>query len=145
MQKALWTTDRGEGVTDEELENNIANNLPDDPLTKLLEPSSNPSYMLPTQRSPRGIHIRDDSIIFDLNKTYLRSYFYSYGTFFDLVDDPYLTALYSQRLRIRAGKKIVVKNLELPAASTSLNNQIAMDKEIVEKEYNHVLTWLREL
>ncbi|KAK7969633.1 F-box protein [Apiospora saccharicola] len=149
-RRSYYTTnvifrDEDTGTADEESENDIDNNLPDDPLTMLLESSSNPSYMLPTQRSPRGVHIGDDGTIFGLSKTHLRSYFYSCGTFLDLVDDPCPTALCSQRLRIRAGKKMVAKCFELPAVSTSSNNQIAMDKEMVEKEHNRVLMWPGEL
>ncbi|KAK7928453.1 F-box protein [Apiospora marii] len=137
--------DQGEGAADEELENNIANNLPDDPLTMLLESSSNPNYMLPTQRSPRGVHAGEDGTIFGLSKTHLRSYFYFCGTFLDLVDDRLPSSACTQRLRIRAGKKITTKCLELPEVSTSSNDQNITGSDMTEKSYNRIMMWPGEL
>ncbi|KAK8139782.1 F-box protein [Apiospora sp. TS-2023a] len=137
--------DEGEGAADEEPENNVENNLPDDPLTMLLESSSNPNYMLPTQWSPRGVHAGDDGTIFGLSKTHLRSYFYPCGTFLDLVDDPSPSALCEQRLRIRAGKKMATKCLEVPEVSTSSSNQNVTGKGTTEEVYNRVMMWPEEL
>ncbi|KAK8056874.1 hypothetical protein PG993_002101 [Apiospora rasikravindrae] len=153
-RRSYYTTnvvfrDEGEGSADEEVENNIANNLPDDPLTRLLESSSNPNYMRPTLRPPRGVHVGDDGTIFGLSKTHLRSYFYSCGTFLDLVDDPPPSAACTQRLRIRAGKKMTTKCIELPAMSTSSSTQEARVNQArgdgeEEKVYNRVIMWPEE-
>ncbi|KAK8048962.1 hypothetical protein PG994_010692 [Apiospora phragmitis] len=141
-RRSYYTTnvvfrDENEGTTDEELENN----LPDVPLTRLLESSSNPSYMLPKLRPPRGVHAGDDGTIFGLSKTHLRSYFYSCGTFLDLVDDPSSSAACTQRLRLRAGKKMATKYLEIPAMPTSSSAQETSEKEKEEKVYNRVIMW----
>ncbi|KAK7937591.1 uncharacterized protein PG986_014459 [Apiospora aurea] len=148
-RRSYYTTnvvfrDECEGPAEEEVENNVENNLPDDPLTRLLESSSNPNYMRPTLRPPRGVHVGDDGTIFGLSKTHLRSYFYSCGTFLDLVDDPLPSVACTQRLRIRAGKKMAMKCLELPAMSTSSSAQEAKGNGEEEKVYNRVIMWPEE-
>ncbi|KAK7997632.1 fungal specific transcription factor [Apiospora arundinis] len=145
-RRSYYTTnvvfkDEGEGTADEESEDNTENNLPDDPLTVLLEPSSNPNYMPPPERLPCSIHAGDDGTIYNLSKTHLRSYFYSSETFLDLIDDSWPKAAYPQRLRIRAGKKMAARSMELPAASTGSDIQNFKEKEKSMELHNRITMW----
>ncbi|KAK8872919.1 f-box domain containing protein [Apiospora arundinis] len=145
-RRSYYTTnvvfkDEGEGTADEESEDNTENNLPDDPLTMLLESSSNPNYMPPPERLPRSIHAGDDGTIYGLSKTHLRSYFYASETFLDLIDDPSPIAACTQRLRIRAGKKMAAQSLELPVASTSSSFRSFKGKEKVTEVQNRIIMW----
>ncbi|KAK8009778.1 CHY zinc finger domain-containing protein [Apiospora arundinis] len=145
-RRSYYTTnvvfkDEGEGTADEESEDNTENNLPDDPLVMLLESSSNPNYMPPPERLPRSIHAGDDGIIYDLSKTHLRSYFYASETFLDLIDDPSPLAACTQRLHIRAGKKMAAQPQELPAASRGSGVQNFKGKEKAAEVQNRIILW----
>lgn len=144
-RRSYYTTnvvfkDEGEGTADEESEDNTENNLPDDPLTVLLEPSSNPNYMPPPERLPCSIHAGDNGTIYNLSKTHLRSYFYSSETFLDLIDDS-IKAAYLQRLPIRAGKKMAARSMELPATSTGSGIQNFKEKEKLMEFHNRITMW----
>ena len=148
-RRSYYTTkvvfrDEGEGTADEEPDDNTENNLPDDPLTMLLESSSNPNYMRPPPRLP--VHAGDDGTIFGLSKTHLRSYHYSSGTFLDLVDDPTPLAACTQRLRIRVGKKTAASPTELPetSMSSSVQGYKGKEKEKAKEVHNRVIMWPAE-
>ncbi|KAK8095558.1 hypothetical protein PG999_013580 [Apiospora kogelbergensis] len=131
----------GEGTTDEELDDNTENNLPDDPLTMLLESSSNPNYLRPPSRPPRSVHSGDDGTLFGLSKTHLRSYYDSSETFLDLVDDPTPLAPCTQRLRIRAGKRMAARFMKLQETSASSSVQGHREKEKAEEVRNLITMW----
>ncbi|GMG45776.1 unnamed protein product [Aspergillus oryzae var. brunneus] len=86
--------------------------LPDEPLTKTLDPSSKPNYERPRKRLRRHYHPEytlghDDPVHrqdFILNRTKLRTYNLSASTFVDLVNDPCPTPgslIPHDRLRLR--------------------------------------------